>query len=150
NDVSAATTALAIAAAFAGQISDNDFRGASVGVSYAAAADLSGNRIRDNATGVVSTVGGASGLGFVGVSAPNRIYRNTLGVQLTGAMQNQAVFGNGTGVRGSGVLGGTDLARPNLIEANGVGVDAFAGPVRYNRVSRNGTGVVAASGQLVS
>ena len=55
---------------------------ASVGVAYAAAAPLTGNRIHDNATGVVSTVAGnVNGLGFVGVSTPNQIFRNTTGVQ---------------------------------------------------------------------
>ena len=56
-DVSAAAAALVISATFTGPITDNSFDGlAFVGVAYGAAADLAGNRIYGNATGIVDNV----------------------------------------------------------------------------------------------
>ena len=53
---------LQIDAAFTGAIRDNDIAGNLTGVSYNAAAELVGNRIFGNTTGVRSTVSGSSGL----------------------------------------------------------------------------------------
>ena len=147
NRVAALTTGIAITAAFTGPIENNEVRGATVGVAYAAAADLGSNRIHDNQTGIVATAAGNGGLGFVGAAAPNQIYANAIGVQLTGQMQNQHVYANTTGVAGSGILGGADLDHANWIESNATGVN-FAGPIEFNRISRNTVGI-AASNQTI-
>ena len=87
-------------------------------MAYKARAELSNNRIYANLTGVTSTVADdINGLGFVGTTQPNQIYANATGVQLIAAtMQNQHVYGNITGVSGSGVLVASDLDHANLIE----------------------------------
>jgi len=150
NDVQATGTALNLAANFSGSLSDNDFSGSSVGVAYSAAAPLNGNRIHDNTTGVISTVAGTTnGLGFVNVGLPNENFRNVTGVQLTGQMQNQHIFNNTTGVSGSGILGGTDPALVNFIDANTTGV-SFDGLVQYNRIARGTTGLIANNNQLIA
>ena len=41
----------------------------------------------------------ASSLGFAPGTALNQVYANTLGVQLTGSMQGQHLFNNGTGIK---------------------------------------------------
>lgn len=144
NRVAALTTGIAINASFVGPIAGNEVQGASIGVRYAAATDLSNNRIHDNQTGVVATVAGSGGLGFVGSGVTNQIYANGIGVQLTGQMQNQHVFANAIGVTGSGILGGTDLDHANLIERNTTGV-SFAGAVEFNRINRNAVGISASN-----
>ena len=151
NDITATTTGLDVNAAFTGLIDGNVIHGAVVGLAYHAAAVLSGNQIHDNATGVTSTVGDvALGFGFVGAALPNQIYANSTGVLLTAAvMQNQHVYGNSTGVAGFGSLISSDLDHANLIELNVVGVD-FAGPIEFNRIAGNTTGIQAHSGQLIA
>ncbi len=150
NDILAATLALDIQQAFSGLISGNDIRGATIGVHYAAAAPLVGNRIYQNTTGVVSSVAGSSdGLGFALVGEPNEIYDNGTGVNLVGRMQNQVVRNNTVGVTGSGILGGTDLDLANLIEFNAAGVQSFAGTIQYNKIGNNGTGIDAVGDQKV-
>jgi len=150
NDVQSSSAGLALAAAFASEIADNDIHGAAVGVSYAAAATLSGNRIYDNTTGVVSTVAGeVDGFGFVGVAEANDIYDNDTGVDLTGSMQNQHVHDNTAGVIGSGALGGTDMALANVIAANATGVD-FDGTIQFNRIAGNTVGIAARDGQWIA
>ncbi len=143
-------TGLSIAAAFAGSIHNNDISGFQTGVVYAAAADLGGNRIHDNAVGVRATVtGSVSALGFVGASEPNEIYANTVGVDLAGQMQNQHIFGNVTGISGNGTLGGSDLDHANWIERNTTPL-AFSGPVLFNRIADNFAGIEARNGQWIA
>ncbi|HEV3341825.1 MAG TPA: right-handed parallel beta-helix repeat-containing protein, partial [Pirellulales bacterium] len=151
NDVSALGTGLDLRAVFTGPIENNAIHGAQVGVAYAVATDLNANRIHDNVNGVVSSVADtAAGLGFVGVTSPNQIYANSTGVQLNAAvMQNQHVYGNVTGVSGSGSLVSSDLDHANLIELNSVGV-GIIGPIEFNRIARNTVGIQATSSQLIS
>src|SRR5207247_10322208 len=104
--------------------------------------------VPDDPAGGAATVGDTRGCGFVGATLPNDIYGNTTGVSLTGSMQNQHVFANTTGVTGSGVLGGSDLDKANLIETNVTGVN-FAGTIQSNRIARNAIGIAASSGQLI-
>src|SRR5439155_5149559 len=132
NNLSASGTVLEIDAAFAGSIAHNDIQEGKVGLAYNAAASISANFIHNNATGVVATVSDTqSGFGFVAASLPNAIYANSLGVQLAGVMQNQHIYGNATGVAGSGILGGPDFDHANLIEFNGTGVN-FTGTIQFN------------------
>lgn len=150
NDATAAGTVLAVGAAFTGLIEANTFHGGAVGVAYQAAAALSGNRIADNATGVLSLVAGnVNGFGFVGTTLPNQIFHNATGVNLLGRMQGQHVFANATGVTGSGQLIANDFEHANLIEANVTGVD-FAGPIQFQRAARNTVGIAAHGGQLIA
>jgi len=151
NDIAAKTVGLAIDALFDGEIRDNDIRGSALGVRYAAAANLSANRIHDNVTGVRSTVSGTGdALGFVGTGAPNRIFDNQLGLELVNAAaQNQVIENNLRGVAGSGRLGGVDIALANQIEDNDVGVDRFAGTIAFNRIAGNAIGIQAASDSLI-
>lgn len=150
NDIAASGTGLALTAPWTGQIRDNAIHGGVTGVAYSAAAVLDGNRIYGNTMGVSSTVGGTTnGFGFVG-SSRNEIYNNTTGVTLINAqMQNQHVYGNVTGVSGSGVLGGADFEHANLIESNTTGVN-LTGPIQFNRIARNTVGIAATSGQLIA
>ena len=150
NDISAGTTGIGITAAFTGIIAANNIHNAVTGVSYQASAELSGNFIHDDATGVVSTVAStATGFGFVGSGLPNQIFDNTTGVKLTGVMQNQHIFDNNTGVSGSGSLVASDLNHANLIEANAVGIN-FNGPIEFNEITRETIGIEAQSGQLIA
>ncbi|MBK7765952.1 MAG: right-handed parallel beta-helix repeat-containing protein [Sulfuritalea sp.] len=153
NTVNATTTALDIAAAFTGRIEANHLQGAATGVAYGVGAELVGNFIHGNTVGVRTSIADvAQSLGYVGASAaePNQIHGNGTGVVMTAAaMQNQIVRGNTTGVTGSGTLGGVSLARANLIEGNAIGVSAFTGTVQFNRLSANGTAVVATSEQRI-
>jgi uncharacterized repeat protein (TIGR01451 family) len=151
NDISASTTGLLVNAAFTGLFENNNIHGAGVGVAYNAAIALSGNRIQNNATGVVSIVPDTTnGFGFVGVTQPNQIYANTTGVQLQGAsLQYQHVYANGTGVTGTGSVVSSDLDHANLIEKNNVGVDV-GGPVEFNRIASNTVGIRAHSSQLIA
>ncbi len=150
NDISATTTGLNITALFTGPIDSNDIHGATTGINYTLATNLSGNRIHNNTTGVVTTVAGTTnGFGFVSPNIPNEIYSNVTGVNLTGQMQNQHIWSNTTGVIGSGILGGSDFALPNLIEKNTTGVNGFTGPIQFNRIASNGVGINAANGQKI-
>ena len=151
NDVSATSIGLDVAATFTGLIENNSIHNAPIGVAYNAAAELSGNLIHDNITGVTSIIGDATtGFGFVGTTLPNQIYANTIGVQLIAAtMQGQHIYGNTTGVAGTGTLISSDLDHANLIEANAVGVD-FAGPIEFNRIAGNTVGIQAHSSQLIA
>jgi hypothetical protein len=150
NDVSAVTTALDVSNTFTGLIGFNNFHDSFYGVDYAASAQLSANRIYNNTFGVVSTVAAtANAFGFVGTTQPNQIGNNSVGVQLTGVMQNQHIFANGTGVIGSGSLVSSDLNHANLIETNSVGVN-FSGPIEFQRIARNTIGIQAQSSQLIA
>ncbi|MCC7081093.1 MAG: right-handed parallel beta-helix repeat-containing protein [Burkholderiales bacterium] len=147
NDIGSVGIGVAIDAAFSGLIDHNDIHGASVGVAYNAAAALAANRIRDNGTGVHSTVNGANALGFVAGSQPNTIHDNLAGIELSGArVQGQHVHENSIGIRGSGTLGGDTLDLANRIEHNGYGVAFFTGTVQFNRIGHNTTGVQATDG----
>ncbi|HEV8608216.1 MAG TPA: right-handed parallel beta-helix repeat-containing protein, partial [Tepidisphaeraceae bacterium] len=150
NNITATTTGITINTAFTGSIDANDIHGAATGVNYAAAASLKGNLIHDNTTGVVATVAGiVNGFGFVSPGIQNEIYSNTTGVNLTGQMQNQHIHDNTTGVTGSGILGGGDLALANLIEKNTTGVNNFSGTIQFNRIAANATGINASNGQKI-
>ena len=149
NDLSG-TNALVIDAPFSGPIRANDIHDAQIGVSYNAAAALGGNRVYANQVGIMATVADEiDGLGFVDSAESNQVFDNTIGVQLTGLMQNQHVYNNTTGVTGSGVLGGGNLELANLIEGNITGVD-FDGAVQFNRIARNTIGIEARHGQLIT
>ena len=96
--------ALDIRSNFVGLITNNDVHNATVGVNYAVPAQLIGNRIFTNATGIVMPVNSTSGgLGYFPGSGRNEIYANTTGVNLTGRMQNQYIHNNATRVAGSGI-----------------------------------------------
>ena len=151
NDISVSGTGISITAAFTGAISANLIHNSQTGVNYQAAAALSANSIHDNATGVVSAVPDATnGFGFVGITLPNQIFDNSIGVQLNSAtMQNQHVYDNSLGVGGSGSLVASDLAHANLLEANAVTLN-FTGPIEFNRITRETVGIEAQSGQLIA
>jgi hypothetical protein len=119
-------------------------------VNYLAAAALIGNRIEDNATGVVATVNSSTtGFGFVSGSGVNTISGNTLGVQLTGQMQDQLITGNTTGVSGSGIIGGATLTLANDIDNNTTGVSGFTGTIQFSSIADNGIGIEATSNLIV-
>ncbi len=141
---------LDIAAAFSGAIDGNVVTGAVTGVVYAARAELVGNRIRNGDTGIRASVASeADALGFVGPFRPNEISGNAAGILLEGGrVQGQHVFDGGTGVTGSGILGGTDHERASLVERNAVGVE-MTGPIQYTRIGHNGIGIRASSGQRI-
>ena len=151
NRIDAGTYGLSLTAPFSGLIEENDISGAAVGVAYSTGQLLSGNRIHGNATGIVSTVADTTnGLGYFGVTRPNQIYKNSVGVNLQQAvMQNQHVFANATGVSGSGSLVPNDFDHANVIEMNTTGVD-ISGPVQFNRIARNSVGIKPRSGQLIA
>ncbi len=150
NVLAGGTIGLRIDAAFTGEIRGNDVRNNQIGVRYGAAAELIANRIHDNTTGVLSTVSGASALGFVGAATPNEISGNGTGIELVNArVRNQHIRDNTTGVRGSGVLGGDELESANRIEDNGTGVSGFTGTVQFNRIAGNGTGIAATNGLAI-
>jgi parallel beta-helix repeat protein len=144
NSVSSNATALQIAANLAGgAIEDNEIRNSALGVEYAAAAQLVGNRIHHNTTGVrVAASQVATGLGYVGARGANDIFANTTGVDLLGRMRDQTVRDNTTGVVGAGVLGPASLDEANLIHSNTTGVH-FNGTIQFNRIRDNTTGVRA-------
>ncbi len=142
-------TGLSLTAEFTGSIEHNIFQGGSVGVRYAAPANLADNLVTGNAIGIkvsVNTLTG--GLGFVGTQGSNVISNNQVGVELTGRMQGQQIRDNVTGVVGSGILGGEDLAHANLISNNSTGV-RFDGTIQFNRIAANEIGIDARSGQLL-
>ncbi len=152
NDATRIAVGLDILFAFDGLIEGNDIHGAVVGVNYAVAADLSGNRIRNNSTGITSSISGTTqALGFVSASSkPNEIYANGTGVSLAnGRMQNQHVYANNTGVTGSGIIGGESLDLANVIEGNTTGVGSFTGTIQFNRFSANATAINAFSEQRI-
>ncbi len=64
-------------------------------------------------------------------------------------MQSQIIKNNTTGV--SGLIGmlGTSLDTASTIEGNITGVNV-SGPVQFQRILRNGTGIIARSNQLIS
>ncbi len=156
NDITAIGTGIELQAAFMGAIQQNEIRDAAVGVRYAAAAALDANLIHHNATGVLASVSSTStGFGFVQLpdaldARPNQIFRNTVGVQLSGGvMQHQIVRDNQTGVTGAGSLSASDFAHASTIEANTIGVD-LNGPVQFNRIGDNVAGIRAQSNQLIA
>jgi parallel beta-helix repeat protein len=151
NDVTAGATGLSIDAPFTGGIETNTIHGGSVGVAYNASAPLSNNAIENNATGVASNVADSTnGFGFVGATLPNQIFQNGAGVDLIGGtMQGQHVYDNTVGVNGTGTLVSSSLHNANVIEQNGIGV-YLTGPIEFNRIDNNATGIQARSGQLVA
>ncbi len=146
------TIGIAITAASVIEITGNDIGYSGTGVSYRASARLNGNIIHHNAVGIVSDVADpAAALGY-GVGAfANTLSQNVVGLSLQGgAVTGQRIVGNTTGVTGSGVLGGLDAARANIIERNGVGVSAFAGTISFNRIGYSETiGIQASGGQRI-
>ena len=150
NTLSAGGTGLQIDAPFTGAIRDNDITGNTTGVGYNAAAELIGNRIFGNGTGVLSTIAGNGAFGFVGAATPNDIHDNATGVQLVAAtVRNQRIHDNATGVSGSGLVGGDSLDFANLIEDNAIGIGVFTGTVQFNRIAGNDVGIAAATGDRI-
>ncbi len=152
NDLRAVSTVLAIDAPLTGSIDNNRIAGGALGVRYAARADLSGNIITSNSTGLTTTISvEADALGNVGARVPNLITRNTLGVSLSNArMIRQQVIGNTTGVSGSGTLGSLNIDDANLIERNAtIGADV-SGTVRFNRIGYNTTGLRLGANSLAT
>jgi Ca2+-binding RTX toxin-like protein len=150
NTITGAAIGIDIANNYLGLISGNLIENGTVGINYFAAAALIGNRVLDNHTGIVATVNNdTSGLGFAPGSGVNTVSGGTLGVQLSGQMQDQLITGNATGVSGSGTIGGTDLSLANDISGNAVGIGGFTGTVQYSRIERNGIGIEATSNLLV-
>ena len=143
---------LDIDAAFSGRIDHNSIHSAAIGVDYGAAADLRDNRIFGNGTGIRTTVAGTThGLGFTAGAGSNEIFDNSTGILSVGAQfQNQWVRGNGNGVGGSGVIGGSSLDLANRIEDNQTGVANFTGTVQYSRIAGNTTGIAATNGLQVA
>ena len=134
-------------------IAHNDVHASQVGVAYDTAAVVSGNRIFDNGVGVTVTVtvnSETDGFGFVVGSSSNDIFHNTVGIDNSGRVQNQRIFGNAQGVTGSGRLGPVwgDVDRANLIYNNDVGV-ASTGDVLGNRIYDNAIGIQLSAGQTV-
>jgi len=151
NHIRAAGTGLDLHAAFTGWVFDNDIGFASTGIDYGAPATLRDNAIHHHTTGVqIGTLSESDGLGYVGGAWSNDIFSNGIGATLSpGArMRAQHLFGNGTGVTGSGILGGDDFDTANLIESNGTGV-SFNGVIQFNRIAGNSTGIAAQTGQRI-
>ena len=150
NQIGGTTTGLLIGDVWTGVIESNDIANANIGVQYDAAAELIGNRIHDNTTGVVATVNSLTeGLGYVGSKISNEIANNTTGLELTGRARGQRIVGNTIGVVGSGVLGGEDDTFPNVIELNTTGVANFSGTIQFNRLEGNQTGIAATNDQTI-
>ncbi|HZL38153.1 MAG TPA: right-handed parallel beta-helix repeat-containing protein, partial [Tepidisphaeraceae bacterium] len=148
NNISAAT-GINIASAFTGSIDHNQIHNGTIGVMYGVAAQLNNNIIRNNTTGVSSSVTGANALGFAVNSSGNQIFGNTTGVQLNSAgVVGQHIYENTTGVAGSGSVGGPDFSNPNLIENNTTGIN-ITGNITFNRIARNAVGIQAASAQQI-
>jgi len=150
NHISAATTGIALQAALTGTIARNDIHDAGVGLAYNAPANVVGNRIFGNTTGVVATLADpAQAFGFVGIGPANEIHDNATGVMLTGRMQNQHIYDNNLGVTGSGVLGPDVLDLANHIEGNTTGVN-FTGTIQFNRIYDNQVGIEARNDQIIT
>jgi parallel beta-helix repeat protein len=157
NDIHASVTGLDVNGSFAGTIANNDIHGSTLGVRYNAAAALDGNRIYNNTTGVLARVSSTTtGFGFVllpggGDARSNEIFANTVGVRLElgGVMQSQRIHDNSTGVTGTGSLVPADFDHANRIDNNGLGVDV-TGPVQFNYLGGNTTGILARSQQLIT
>ncbi|MBI84895.1 MAG: hypothetical protein CMJ81_17005, partial [Planctomycetaceae bacterium] len=150
NDFSATATGLEMDAGFTGPIDHNRFHDATVGVRYDLPLELSENDIFNNTTGVIASIdSNVDGLGYVSGTELNRIFNNATGVELTGLMRRQHVFGNTVGVTGAGVLGDVDLDGANRIEGNDFGVRAFVGTVQFNQIAGNVTGIEATSDQIL-
>ena len=145
------TQDLVINATFTGSITGNDISGGGTGVVYGAYAPLSGNRIHNNQTGIVTPISAqAAALGFAAGTGSNDIFQNVLGVQMqNAALSGQHIFNNTTGVSGSGVLGGNDMSGANLIAGNQTGVASFNGTIHFNRIEANGVGIAATSAQVI-
>ncbi len=140
NEIRSTSTGLNVAAnLIGGTIVDNDIQGITLGVDYASAADLVGNRIHGSAVGVRVAAGQTL---LADSSDSNQIYANTTGVDLFGQMHGQNIHDNVTGVIGSGVLGGDSLNDANVIQDNTTGVD-FTGNIQFTRISDNVTGIRA-------
>ena len=137
NEIRSPGTGLHVAAnLIGGAIVDNDIRATTLGIDYAGSAELTSNQIHGGATGVRV----AAGQFFGTLGGANQIYANTTGVNLLGRMQRQIVHDNGTGVTGSGLLGGESLDDANVIQDNTTGVD-FTGTIQFNQISDNVTGI---------
>ncbi|WP_372898299.1 NosD domain-containing protein, partial [Stieleria sp.] len=150
NEIVGAGVGLWVRNLFGGQITRNVIRDGQTGVRYEAGAQLFGNTISGNATGIESGVAAEdAALGFVGQGIPNVIVGNTTGVLLNGLMRGQIIRANAIGVQGSGILGGDDLSHANEISENTIGVQ-FDGEVRYNRIGHNNLGVEAFTGQTIA
>ncbi len=151
NRIIAASIGINSIANFAGLITGNEITKSATGIYYGVPTLLDNNRIHDGTIGITTIVNSTSGgLGFFGSTRPNQIDRNTTGVNLLAAtMQNQWVLANIIGVSGNGSMTPIDVDHTNTIALNMTGVD-IVGPVTFNRISRNATGVIARSGQLIT
>ncbi len=149
NEVLATQVGFDLDAAWDGLVRQNRFSQAMVGVRYEFPTKLSDNLISHNGIGVIATVNSdVSGLGFQPGTLPNRITKNTVGVELTGRMQNQSIFENITGVVGTGNLVSQSLETANVIQSNQVGINT-TGAIRFQRIARNGVGIQAANNQSI-
>ncbi len=146
NVISSGGTGLNLAADLVGGVVlDNDIQNSTLGVNYAAAAELRDNRIRNNTVGIqVAASQVADGLGYVGTRGTNQIYANVTGVELFGRMRDQTIRDNTTGITGSGVLGPISLDEANLIYHNATGAN-FGGTIQFNQFIDNTIGIQAQS-----
>ncbi len=152
NWIDDANTGLRLTSTFAGLITNNIISDASTGVLYQAANTLDGNLIYGGTVGIATNINSnTTGLGYFGLAAPNRIVNNATGISLSNnaLVQQQYLWGNTTGIAGSGSIVPTAFAFANMIGGSNVGVDV-SGTVQYTRMHRNTTGVAARNGQLIA
>ncbi len=150
NTVKASAVGLHIEGVFTGAITGNDIGFAATGVIYDAAAGLSGNTIHDNTIGLVTGIADAAALGFMVGTSGNVLTGNAVALQMNGArVQGQIIRGNAIGVTGSGTLGGASFATANLIAGNSTaGASNFVGPVVFNLIEGNATGLQGVTGTI--
>ena len=151
NRIRTATIGINSLANFVGLITSNEVAGAATGVYYGVPTLLDNNRIHDGGVGITTIVNSTSGgLGYFGSTVPNQVDRNGTGIELRNAVvQNQRILANGTGIYGTGSASPVDFDRSNVVALNTVGID-IAGPIMFNRLSRNAVGAKPRSGQLVA
>ena len=127
-----------------GAIRGNEIQGTTLGVDYAAAADLSGNRIHGSAVGVrVAARRPRPAVGLRGcLSSRMQSLPTRRASTCWATCAGQIVRDNVTGVTGSGILGPDTLDEANLIQDNTTGVD-FSGTIQFNRFADNATGIKA-------
>ncbi len=150
NKITNSPTGIAINQSVTGTISQNEISGSQIGVLYRASAPLIDNHIFGNSIGIQTTIAGPTALGYAVGSGRNQVYQNQTGVVLIDAdLKLQSIHHNGSGVTGSGRLGGSAIDDANVLESNAVGAN-IAGPIKYNRFSRNGIAIQASSNQIVA
>ncbi len=147
-----AITAVQLNVTFAGLIKNNRIDNSGTGVHYAAANTLDNNLIYGNNIGVHSSVATLQdALGYFGTFNSNRVVNNTTGIQLAqgAVVQGQYVWGNSTGITGDGSVVASSMSKANSIGSNNVGVHV-TGPVQFNQLERNATGVATVNRQQIS